>query len=337
MTRLAINGFGRIGRNFLRCVMQDPQARAKLQVVAINCGPARLDMLADLFIYDSLMGIYKGTVTYKDNVLTVDGHAIEIITELDPSALDWHKRNIDWVVECTGHFTKREGAQKHIQSGARAVLISAPAKGEDVTIIPGVNDAAFDAKKHTIVSLGSCTTNAFAPILKIMHDTFTIERCCMTTVHAYTNTQVLLDVESSDPRRARAAALNIIPTSTGAMEVVTRVLPELEGRIEATALRVPVPTVSLIDATIMTGKAVSVAAINKAFEQAADSATMRGIVGVTNKPLVSSDFRGDSHSVVIDSLLTQINGDRVAKLFGWYDNEWGYSERLKDFLYRCER
>jgi glyceraldehyde-3-phosphate dehydrogenase type I len=324
MKRIAISGFGRIGRNFLRTIMQDPQALQQLKVITINIGPARLDLVAHLFKYDSLMGTYKGTVELRGNDLVIDDYAIELIAQVDPSSIDWHKRNIDWVVECSGRYTKRDQAIKHINAGARAVLISAPAQGDDVTIVPGVNDAMFDKEKHKIVSLGSCTTNAFATMLKVMHDAFVVDRCCMTTVHAYTNTQVLLDVESSDPRRARAAA-------TGASDVVGKVLPDLADRIQAVSLRVPVAKVSLIDAAIITAKPLTVASINDAFSHVAQG-SMKGILGVTREPLVSSDFSGDSHSAVVDQLLTQTCGSHFGKIFGWYDNEWGYSERLKDFL-----
>jgi glyceraldehyde 3-phosphate dehydrogenase len=236
------------------------------------------------------------------------------------------------VVECTGKFTKREGAQKHISSGAQHVLISAPAHDEDVTIIPGVNDAAFDAKKHRIVSLGSCTTNALAPLLKVLNDEFVIEQSLMTTVHAYTNSQVLLDVETKDLRRSRAAALNIIPTTTGATKVVTKVLPELAGRVQGCALRVPVAKVSLIDLSFTTQKPISAPMINELFARAALTQQLRSIIAITHDPLVSSDFSANPHSVTIDGLMTATSGDHMGKVFGWYDNEWGYSMRLKDFL-----
>lgn len=332
MLRIAINGFGRIGRNFLRCVMQDAGALQKLRIVAINIGPAKRDYVAHMFKYDSLLGIYQGNAMIDGDEFIVDGHRIKIIAESDPTAIAWHALNIDWVIECTGKFTKREGAQKHIDSGAFNVLISAPAHDEDVTIIPGVNDNVFDPKKDHIVSLGSCTTNALAPMLKVLQDTFGIERGFMTTIHAYTNSQVLLDVETKDLRRSRAAALNIIPTTTGAMKVVAKILPELAGKLEGSAVRVPVAKVSLIDFTFTSNKALSVTAINDAFLKAANRGVLQNILAVTQTPLVSTDFSGDPHSVVIDSLLTSVNGERMGKVFGWYDNEWGYSMRLKDFL-----
>lgn len=332
MLRIAINGFGRIGRNFLRCIMQDANALQKLRVVVINIGPAKRDYVAHMFKYDSLMGTYQGNVMLEGDELIIDGHRIKIIAESDPAAIAWNTFNIDWVVECTGKFTKREGAQKHITAGAHNVLISSPAHDEDVTIIPGVNDGAFDPKKHHIVSLGSCTTNALAPMLKVLNDTFGIEHGFMTTIHAYTNSQVLLDVETKDLRRSRAAALNIIPTTTGAMKVVTKILPELAGKLDGSALRVPVAKVSLIDFTFTSTNPLSTLSINEAFAKAANRGALQNILAITQVPLVSCDFSGDAHSVVIDGLLTAVNGERMGKVFGWYDNEWGYSMRLKDFL-----
>lgn len=333
MINVAINGFGRIGRNFLRVVLQDHDALKKINIVAINIGPAKMDFVAHMFKYDSLLGTYPGNVRLQNDALIIDNHTIKIFTQLDPSLIPWKQVAVDWVVEASGHFTKCDGASKHIKAGAHAVLITAPAQDEDITIIPGVNDAAFDIKKHAIVSLGSCTTNAYTPILKILHENFRIQQSFMTTVHAYTNSQVLLDVETSDLRRSRAAGLNIIPTSTGAMKVAVKVLPELDGKLDAVALRVPVAKVSLIDLVFQAEKQLSVTAINDAFVQAQNGA-MHGIVGLTMEPLVSSDFSGDPRSVVIDGLSTRICGKMMGKIFGWYDNEWGYSARLKDFLAR---
>ncbi|HEV2601643.1 MAG TPA: type I glyceraldehyde-3-phosphate dehydrogenase [Candidatus Babeliales bacterium] len=331
MIRVAINGFGRIGRNFLRSCLQDADAMQRMVVVAINIGSAQKDAVAHMFKYDTLMGIYPGTVAVQGDLLEVDGYRIALVAERDPEQIAWGKMNIDWVAECSGHFTKREGAIKHIQAGAKKVLISAPAHGEDIAIIPGVNDAQYNAASHAIVSLGSCTTNAWLPMLKVIHDAFTIERSFMTTVHAYTNTQVLLDVESDDLRRSRAAACNIIPTSTGASQMISKVLPELAGLTEAVSLRVPVAKVSLIDLVFITKKSMTVDAINDVFQRASEG-PMKGIMGVTQEPLVSSDFSGDARSVIIDSLLTITCGDTMGKAFGWYDNEWGYSCRMKDFL-----
>jgi len=327
---IAINGFGRIGRTFLRTVLLDKNAKKELQVVAINIGPSNPANTALLFKHDSIMGTFAGNVYLKNNKLCIDELEIDLIAESDPAAIDWKSRNIDWVVESSGHFTQREKALLHIQSGAKKVLITAPSKGEDVTIIPGVNDSAYDPKKHNLVSLGSCTTNAIVPTLKIIEDEFGIEQSLMTTVHAYTNTQVLLDVQDHDPRRARAAALNIVPTSTGASDVVTKVIPSLEGKFSGSSLRVPVPKVSIIDLVFTSKKPIDTNKINGAFEKAA-SGKMKSIVAYTTEPLVSSDYAGDPHSVTIDGTLTSAEGS-MGKVFGWYDNEWGYSERLKDFL-----
>ncbi len=327
---IAINGFGRIGRNFLRAVLDDQQAHHKLNVVAINIGPGEVKLAAHLFKYDTLLGAFQGSVSYDGATLIINGKPIALIAQTDPAKINWKQYDIEWVVECSGKFTKKEGAQQHISAGAKNVLISAPAHGEDITIIPGVNSQAYNPKQHRIVSLGSCTTNALVPMLKILHDTFTITQGCMTTVHSYTNSQPLLDVERSDPRRARAAALNIIPTSTGAGRLVGQILPELDGKITACALRVPVGKVSLIDLSFTAQKPMTMQAINDAFLSAA-AHFLKNIVAITHEPLVSSDFGGNAHSVVIDGLLTNVHGN-MGKVFGWYDNEWGYASRLKDFL-----
>lgn len=333
MIRIAINGFGRIGRNFLRALAQDKQASERVRVVAVNVGPADPEKIVHMFKYDTMMGTFRGHVEMKGNMLYVNDQVMEVIAERDPEKAPWARLNIDWVAECSGFFTKRDGATKHLNAGAQNVLISAPAKGEDVSIVLGVNDEAYDKNKHKIVSLGSCTTNAIVPVLKVLHDAFGIESGFMTTVHAYTNTQVLLDLECDDVRRGRAAALNIIPTSTGATDVLARIIPELDGKIGGMSLRVPIAKVSLIDLAFVAHKELSMQSLRGAFTSAAVSAKMHGILGVTDEPLVSSDFSGDAHSVVVDLPLLDVRG-RVGKVFGWYDNEWGYSERLKDFLFR---
>lgn len=330
MVNIAINGFGRIGRNFLRTLLLDTHAQKKLNIVAINIGPGSSDATALLFKYDTIMGTYPGNVTIEEHELVIDTTRIRIFSEKDPQKLPWKELAIDWVVEASGHFTHRQQALLHMQAGARNVLITAPAKDEDITIIPGVNDVAFNPAKHHIVSLGSCTTNALIPTLKIVDDTFGIEYGCMTTVHAYTNTQVLLDVEGEDPRRSRAAALNIIPTSTGSATMITKILPHLDNRIQTTAIRVPVAVVSLIDLSFTAKKMVTIDSLNQAFAQAKNS--MPGIVAISNEPLVSADFKGNEHSVIIDTQLTAAVGTHMGKVFGWYDNEWAYSTRLKDFL-----
>lgn len=331
MKNIAINGLGRIGKNFLRSVMQDKNALQLLKIVAINIGPGDLNATAHLFKYDTLLGTYAGTVTLDGDILTIDGYSIKLLKELDPALLPWKSLAIDWVVECTGKFTKREGAQKHLQAGAKAVLVSAPCNGDDVTIIPGVNDAAYDPKKHTIVSLGSCTTNALIPMLKVLRDKLGYKNGFMTTVHAYTNNQVLLDVDGHDLRRDRAAALNIIPTTTGATKSVAKVLPDLADKINGCSLRVPIAKVSIVDLAFESNGVVTVDAINNAFKNAAQDGPLKGILGITHEQLVSSDFNNTHYSVVIDGLLTQAQGT-MGKVFGWYDNEWGYSVRLKDFL-----
>lgn len=335
--RIAINGFGRIGKTFLRTLLSDKAALKAIEVAVINVGKGDPQAAALALKYDTLMGTYPGPVEYKNGSLHVDEFAIPLISELNPENAPWKKYEIDWVVEASGHFTKREGAQKHLAAGAKAVLITAPAHGEDVTVIPGVNSEVFKADKHKIVSLGSCTTNALFTMLKVIEDAFSIERAFMTTVHAYTNTQALLDVDATmkDLRKGRAAALNIVPTTTGAMEVVDRVMPALSGKISGVSLRVPVAKVSLIDLTVLLKRSASANDINAAFEKAAQG-TMKGFVQFTLEPLVSSDYSGNNNSSIIDGLMTQSQGN-FAKIFGWYDNEWGYSMRLKDFLMYAEK
>ncbi len=328
--KIAISGFGRIGRNFLRTILLDPDGAKILDVVAINIGPANKDAIAHMFKYDTIMGTYPGNVALKNNMLHVNGHSIKIITELDPACINWSQLGVEWVVEASGCFTQRSGAQKHLDAGAKKVLITAPAKEEDISIVPGVNEELFDKNKHHIVSMGSCTTNACVTLLKALHDVFTIQQGFMTTIHAYTNTQVLLDVNDTDLRRSRAAALNIIPTTTGASKVLGKIVPELDGVIKAIAIRVPVANVSLIDISFTAQKTVSVEKIHDALRDVAQK-KMNGILSLTMEPLVSSDFGGCNYSVVVDGLLTAVQGS-LGKVFGWYDNEWGYSMRLKDFL-----
>jgi len=327
--KIAINGFGRIGRNFLRALRADTSARDLLDLVAINLGPARPEMAAHMFKYDTLLGKYPGSVELRGDQLVVDGQAITLLTELDPEKTGWRKLGIDWVVEASGRFTSREGAEKHLEAGARGVLITAPATGEDITIIPGVNEDRFESSQK-IVSLGSCTSNAVIPVLKVLNDSFGVRAGCMTTIHAYTNTQVLLDVEDSDERRSRAAALNMVPSSTGATKVIGKVLPELDGRVSGVAVRVPVAKVSLIDLVVDVATATKPEAVNDAL-RAVTFERMKGILSVCTEPLVSTDFYGDDHSVIVDGPLTKAH-DNMVQLFGWYDNEWGYSVRVKDFL-----
>lgn len=330
MIRLAINGFGRIGRTFLRTLLQDQHALKEIEIVAINIGPADPQNSAHMFTYDTLMGTFPEKACYDNGTLYIGKYAIKIIAELDVNKLPWKELSIDLVVECTGKFTKPNDAALHNKSGARYVLISAPAKGDCTTIILGVNEALFNPTKDHVISLGSCTTNAFMPTLKVLHDAFTIERGFMTTVHAYTNSQVLLDiVEQKDLRRARAAALNIIPTTTGAASLVGNIIPALAGKIESQAMRVPVGKVSILNVAVTTATSLTAQNINDAFTQAAAS-NLNGIVAVTQEPLVSCDFSGNPNSVIIDGLMTQAIGT-MANVYGWYDNEWGYSCRLKGF------
>lgn len=329
--RIAINGFGRIGRTFLRTILEDPAALQALEVTAINIGPAPHDAVAYAFKYDSVMGTFPAPVMMRENELYIGDYVIPIIAERDPKAIKWQQFGIEWVVESSGQFTSREGAYQHIESGAEAVLITAPSKDEDITIIPGVNDGQFDPAKHKIVSLGSCTTNAIVPMLHVLHRTFSVEYGFMTTIHAYTSSQKLLDGMAKKLRRGRAAALNIVPTSTGATKVLGKVLPDLTNCVGGMAVRVPVAKVSLVDLTVTTKKALTVEQIHETYREAiADD--MGGIVDITMEPLVSSDFGGNDHSVVIDGLSTAVVKDHTAKILGWYDNEWGYCQRLKDFL-----
>jgi glyceraldehyde 3-phosphate dehydrogenase len=276
------------------------------------------------------MGQYPGVVEQINNKLIIDGHEIEILQELDPSNIDWHKRAIDWVVECSGQFTKREGAEKHLKAGAKAVLISAPAEGEDVAIIPGVNDAQYEKQKHRIVSLGSCTTNAFLPMLKVLHEVWAMDQGLMMTTHAYTNSQALLDVDGKDPRRSRAAALNLCPTTTGAAKMVGKIIPALADKVDAYAVRAPIGIVSLLTIVFTSAKNLTIKALNDSFAEVA-AGSLKGIVAISFDPLVSSDYQGTSHSVIIDGLMTQVIKSQ-ATISGWYDNEWAYSCRMKDFL-----
>ncbi len=329
--RIAINGFGRIGRTFLRTVLEDPASLAQIEVVAINIGPAPMDAVAYAFKYDTVLGTFPGRVVMRGNQLYIGDYVIPIISEVDPIQVDWKHYSIDWVIESSGAFTDREGALKHLKSGACSVLITAPSTGEDITIIPGINEEAYNATEHHIVSLGSCTTNALLPMLSIINNSFGIDHGFMTTIHAYTSSQKLLDNMDKKLRRGRAAALNIIPTTTGATKVLGKILPELSDRIGGFAVRVPVAKGSLIDLTISTTNTMTVETIHEAFRTAiADK--MGGIVATSPEPLVSSDICGNNHSVIIDELSTDVVRGKNARILGWYDNEWGYCQRIKDFL-----
>lgn len=331
--RIALNGFGRIGKNFLRCILADDYARDTIDIVAINVGPADVSALEYMVKYDTILRTFPGFVRMSNNTLTIDRYSIKIYAETDATKLPWAQEKIDWVVDVSGKYTQRDTAEQHMQAGAGAVLISAPAQGEDCTIILGINAHVFDADTHKIVSLGSCTTNAIVPLIKIIDDAFGIQYGTMTTVHAYTSTQSLLDgnAEINDPRRSRAATLNIVPTSTGAMDVVTRVLPHLEGKLSGCALRVPVSVVSIVDFVFTAHTQFDKKAINAACKEAVNNTALKGFAAFSTDPLVSSDYQGNSNSVIIDALMTQAAGP-MGKIFGWYDNEWGYSCRLRDFL-----
>lgn len=331
MKQIAINGFGRIGKTFFRTVITDPKALDKLNIAAINLGPSSDKNIEIEAKYDSIMKELPQRVSYKNGFLEVGKSKIKIITECNPEDIkDWKELGIDWVVEASGCFTSKESASLHIKAGAKKVLITAPGEDEDVTIIPGINDERYDRNKHNVIALGSCTTNCFAVIVKVIKEAFNLKHGLMTTVHAYTNDQVLLDLSHRDPRRARAAAVNIIPTKTGADKVITKIYPDLEGKLHAVSIRVPVPIVSILDFTFATEKSLDVETINSAFQKAANS-NLKNVLEYCDKPLVSSDFAGNPASCIFDSLLTKVTNN-MGKVFGWYDNEWGYSMRLRDFL-----
>jgi glyceraldehyde 3-phosphate dehydrogenase len=322
-TRVGINGFGRIGRDFLRVARAMPD----LEIVAVN-DLTDTRTLAHLLTYDSTYGRLDAEVGYDQSSLTVDGRRIRATTERDPAELDWAAVGADIVIESTGKFRTRDQAALHLKAGARKVIISAPGKGEDVTIVVGINDQVYDGDVHDVISAASCTTNCVVPMVKVLHDIFGIQRGFMTTVHAYTGDQVVLDFPHKDLRRARSAAVNIIPTTTGAARAAALVIPELSGRLDGIALRVPVEDASLTDLAVVLEHEVTAEEINQAFEAAAEG-PLRHILRVTTDPIVSRDVIGDPHSCVLDASLTQANGN-LAKVFGWYDNEWGYTSRLAD-------
>ncbi|MDD1384457.1 type I glyceraldehyde-3-phosphate dehydrogenase [Curtobacterium poinsettiae] len=322
--KIGINGFGRIGRNFFRAALAKG---SDLEIVAVNDLTDNAS-LANLLKFDSITGRLGVSVELDGDNIVVDGKAIKVLAERDPANLPWGELGVDIVIESTGFFTKAADAQKHIDSGAKKVIISAPASGDDVTIVLGVNEDQYDAANHHIISNASCTTNSLAPLAKVFHDKFGIERGLMTTVHAYTADQNLQDGPHKDPRRARAAALNIVPTSTGAAKAIGQVMPELAGKLDGFALRVPVPTGSITDLTLETKSEVTVDEINAAYKEAAEG-PLKGILLYSEDPLVSTDITTDPHSSIYDSGLTKVIGGLV-KITSWYDNEWGYSNRLVD-------
>ena len=327
MVRVAINGFGSIGRRFFRA-----SRRAKeIEIVAVNdlTDPGTL---AHLLKYDSNYGKFDEEIRPDLDGFTCGGRKVKVLSERDPAKLPWKDLGVDIVLESTGRFTEKEKAYAHIDpAGAKKVVISAPAKGEDITIVMGVNQDKYDPSKHQVISNASCTTNGLAPIAKVLDEEFGIEKGLMTTIHSYTNDQVTLDFPHKDLRRARAAALNIIPTTTGAAKAVALVLPQLKGKVNGMAFRVPTPTVSVVDFTCLVRKPVDVETVNKAFERAA-AGELSGILGISYEPLVSMDYKGMRESTVVDALSTQVIGENLVKVVSWYDNEWGYCERLVDLI-----
>jgi glyceraldehyde 3-phosphate dehydrogenase len=322
--RVGINGFGRIGRGVVRALANDPGA---LEVVAIN-DLTDAPTLAHLLRYDSVHGRYPGTVEVKEGVLIVDGNEMAITAEKDPAKIPWKARGVDVVLEATGRFVDRDSAGQHLAAGAKKVLISAPAKSPDITLACGINLEAYDPARHHIISNASCTTNCLAPMAKVLHDRFGIASGQMTTIHSYTNDQRILDLPHKDLRRARAAAVSMIPTTTGAAKALKEVLPALEGKLDGMAIRVPTPNVSLVDLTVVLDKKTSAEAINAAYREAA-AGPLAGVLAVSDEPLVSCDYNGDLHSCTIDAAITNVLGD-LAKVVGWYDNEMGYAQRLFD-------
>ncbi len=325
--RVGINGFGRIGRNFFRAHLQ---RGGDFEVVAANdLGDAAT--MAHLLKYDSVLGQLGKDVRAGDGAITVEGQEIKILAERDPGSLPWGDLGVDVVIESTGFFTDRDGAAKHLDGGAKKVIISAPAKGPDVTIVLGVNDEAYDPESHHVLSNASCTTNCVAPLAKVLHDELTIEQGFMTTIHAYTNDQRILDLPHEDLRRARAAAINLIPTSTGAARAIGLVMPELQGKVDGMSMRAPVPTGSIVDLVCRVGRETSAEEVNELFRSRADNGNFEGILSYSAEPLVSTDIQHSSYSSIFDSDLTMANGNMV-KVLGWYDNEWGYSCRLVDLV-----
>ena len=329
--KVGINGFGRIGRNVFRAALGNPE----IEFVAVNdlTSPATL---AHLLKYDSILGNLPNTITAGEDFIAVDGKKLKVFAERDPAKLDWSSTGAEVVIESTGHFTDATKAKAHLQGTVKKVIISAPATNEDLTIVLGVNQDKYDPKKHNVISNASCTTNCLAPLAKVLNDTFGIAAGIMTTIHSYTNDQVILDFPHKDLRRGRAAALSMIPTSTGAAKALHLVVPELKGKLDGFAIRVPTPNVSVVDLTFTSEKPVTKEAINDALKAAADG-PMKGILGLENNELVSSDFKGNPLSSIVDSPLTKTVGSNMAKVISWYDNEWGYSNRVKDLVLFLEK
>ncbi|WP_433965085.1 type I glyceraldehyde-3-phosphate dehydrogenase [Tunturiibacter gelidiferens] len=324
--KVGINGFGRIGRNVFRSALGNPD----IEFVAVNdlTTPATL---AHLLKYDSILGNLKQEITHGADYIAVDGKQIKVFAERDPAKLDWASVGAQIVVESTGFFTDAEKAKAHLGSTVKKVIISAPATNEDITIVLGVNDGKYEAAKHNVISNASCTTNCLAPVVKVLHDTFGIASGIMTTIHSYTNDQVILDTPHKDLRRARAAALSMIPSSTGAAKALKLVVPAMDGKLDGFAIRVPTPNVSVVDLTFVSEKPITDKSINEALKKAADG-ELKGILGFTDEELVSSDFKGNPLSSIVDSKLTKVVGQNTGKVISWYDNEWGYSSRVKDLI-----
>ena len=324
--KVGINGFGRIGRNVFRTALGNPE----IEFVAVNdlTTPATL---AHLLKYDSILGNLKNEISHTEDSLIVDGKAIKVFAERDPSKLDWASVGAQIVVESTGFFTDATKAKSHLGSTVKKVIISAPATNEDITLVLGVNDSKYDAAKHNVISNASCTTNCLAPVVHVLHNTFGISSGIMTTIHSYTNDQVILDTPHKDLRRARAAALSMIPSSTGAAKALKLVIPEMDGKLDGFAIRVPTPNVSVVDLTFVSEKPITAASVNAALKSASEG-ELKGILGFTTEELVSSDFKGNALSSIVDSLLTKVVGGNTGKVISWYDNEWGYSSRVKDLI-----
>lgn len=328
--KVAINGFGRIGRQILRINLE----QNAFDVVAINDLNSP-ETLAHLLKYDSSYGTIQNEISHTDSAIILDGKEYKVFSEKDPENLPWKNLEVDVVLECTGFFTDREGAEKHLKAGAKKVAISAPGKDSDCTIVLGVNEQIYDHENHQIISNGSCTTNCLAPIAKVLNDNFEIEKGLMTTIHAYTNDQRILDLPHKDLRRARAAALSMIPTSTGAAKALSLVLPELEGKLNGLAIRVPIPTVSVVDLTCSVGKNTTKEEVNAKMKEASENA-MKNILGYSEVPLVSVDYKGSPFSSILDALSTEVIGGNLIKVLAWYDNEWGYSCRMVDLVKMIE-
>jgi len=327
-TKVGINGFGRIGRNVLKAALEKDR---NFEIVAIN-DLTTPETLAHLLKYDSCFGIFEGDISVKGDAIVVDGREIKITAERDPANLPWKALGVDVVVESTGIFTKKPDAEKHIKAGAKKVIISAPATDEDITIVLGVNEDKYDAKAHNIISNASCTTNCLAPVAKVIDDEYGIVKGMMTTIHSYTNDQQILDLPHSDLRRARAAAVSMIPTTTGAAKAVSLVLPHLKGKLNGMALRVPTPAVSIVDVVFELKKNATAEEINALLKKAAESKELEEYLGYCEEPLVSIDFKGDPRSSVVDALSTMMVEDNMVKVLSWYDNEWGYSHRVVDLV-----